>query len=470
MVTSLPRLVVAAAASGAGKTTVATGLMAALRRRGLRVSGHKVGPDYIDPGFHALACGRPGRNLDPRLVGEERVAGLLLHGASTPAPADVAVIEGVMGLFDGAEDPAGFASTAHVARLVRAPVLLVLDVRGQARTAAAVVAGLRAYDPELRIGAVVLNRVGSPGHERTVRAALTELGVPVAGVISRRDEVAAPSRHLGLVPVAERSDQSSAVVQALAELVDQTVDLDAVLALARTAAPLPAQGWNPTRELTTPGWALPDPGDASAAVTAAEPAAGPVVAVAGGPAFTFGYAETEELLTAAGAQVVRFDPLSDADLPAATSAVVIGGGFPEVYAEALGANSGLRQTLADFDGPILAECAGLLYLGRELDGVPMVGRLPVHARMTSRLKLGYRRATAATDSVLADAGTVVTGHEFHRTSTDPQAGARPAWAWDGAAHGFVQDRIHASYLHLHPAGNPGSMLRFVRAAAGLTKE
>jgi cobyrinic acid a,c-diamide synthase len=460
----LPRLVVAAAASGSGKTTVATGLMAALRHRGLQVSGHKVGPDYIDPGFHSLACSRPGRNLDPRLVGEDRVPGLLLHAAATPVPADVAVIEGVMGLFDGADDPAGFASTAHVARLVQAQVLLVLDVRGQARTAAAVVAGLRGYDPAVRIGAVVVNRVGSPGHERTVRSALAELGVPVAGVIPRRAEIAAPSRHLGLVPVAERSAESSAVVRALGELVGETVDLDAVLALARTAPPLPGPAWDPVRELaahhrhSTPVRA--------ASVTAT----GPVVAVAGGPAFTFGYAETEELLAAAGARVVRFDPLSDVDLPADTSAVVIGGGFPEMYAEALGANTGLRRAVADFDGPIVAECAGLLYLGRELDGVPMVGRLPVHARMTPRLRLGYRRATAANDSVLATAGTVVTGHEFHRTSTDPQAGAVPAWRWDGAAHGFIQGRVHASYLHLHPAGNPGSMLRLVRAAAGGTKE
>jgi cobyrinic acid a,c-diamide synthase len=474
----LPRVVIAAASSGSGKTTVATGLVAALHRRGLAVSPHKVGPDYIDPGYHALACGRPGRNLDPWLVGPERIVPLLRHGAATPsvsvaassvaassaaAPplADVAVVEGVMGLYDGASprpglDP-GFASTAHVARLTGSPVIVVLDTRSQARTAAAVVLGLRAFDPGVRIGGVILNRVGSGNHETLLCGAMAEIGVPVLGVVRRREELAAPSRHLGLVPVAERAAASVAVVDALAEAVGEGVDLDAVLALARTAPPLTEPAWDAVREVGGPL----STGD------------GPLVAVAAGPAFTFGYAETGELLAAAGARVTGFDPLRDAALPPGTQGLVIGGGFPEVYAEALSANGSLRAELAAFDGPVLAECAGLLYLGESLDGAPMVGRLPVRARMTNRLTLGYREAVSASPSCVGAVGETVRGHEFHKTATDPRCGADPAWRWDGVGHGFVEGpggRVNASYLHTHWAGHPSSARRFVAACLGATAE
>jgi cobyrinic acid a,c-diamide synthase len=443
----LPRLVVAAPASGSGKTTVATGLIAALHRRGLAVSPHKVGPDYIDPGYHALACGRPGRNLDPWLVGGSRVAPLLLHGATVPAPADIAVIEGVMGLYDGASARPGFGSTAHVARLASAPVVIVLDTRSMARTAAAVVAGLRAFDERIRIGGVVLNRVGSPSHERMLRAALAEVGVDVLGAIPRAEALGTPSRHLGLVPVAERAAASLDVVDELAATVERHLDLDAVLALARDAAPLDVAAWDPAVEVGGP-------------VTSTEP----VVAVASGPAFTFGYAETGELLEAAGARVVGFDPLRAAALPPGTRGVVIGGGFPEVYVEALSSNASLRAELAAFDGPILAECAGLLYLCESLDGAPMVGRICARSRMTPHLTLGYREAVAATPSCVAGSGATVHGHEFHRTVTEPAHGTTPAWGWDGAWHGFVAGPLHASYLHTHWAGCPCAARRFLEAA------
>ncbi|RAO39326.1 Hydrogenobyrinic acid a,c-diamide synthase (glut amine-hydrolyzing) [Micromonospora saelicesensis] len=443
---SLPRVVVAAPASGHGKTTVATGLLAALRRRGLTVSPHKVGPDYIDPGYHALAAGRPGRNLDPFLVGADRIAPLLRHGASVPTPADIAVVEGVMGLHDGAVGRRDYASTAHVARLIEAPVLLVLDTTAQGRSAAALTLGMAAFDPAVRIGGVILNRVGSPRHETLLRDALAEVGVPVLGAVTRAAEVAAPARHLGLVPVAERAPESVAIVTALAELVEATVDLDAVLALARTAPPL-----------TTPAW------DPVAAVGGPAGVERPRVALAGGPAFTFSYAETAELLTAAGADVVTVDPLRDPALPTGTRAVVIGGGFPEAYAQTLADNTALRAELAGFDGPIVAECAGLLYLGRSLDGVPMCGRLDLTARMTDRLTLGYREALAVTDSPVARAGEPVRGHEFHRTTTDPGHGDAPAWRWNDTEHGFVAGRVHASYLHTHWAGHPEAARRLVEA-------
>jgi cobyrinic acid a,c-diamide synthase len=449
-VVSVPRVVIAAPSSNAGKTSVTTGLVAALTARGLAVSPHKVGPDYIDPGYAGLAAGRPGRNLDPWLVGEERIAPLFLHGARG---ADVAVVEGVMGLFDGATHPTvepGFASTAHVAGLLRAPVVLVVDASSQARSVAALVHGFATFDPGVRLGGVVLNRVGSDRHEAILREALGAAGVPVLGALRRLAELGTPSRHLGLVPAAERSAEALATVRRLGEVVAAGVDLDAVLRLARTAPDLPAAPWDPAAEV-------------------ARTEGRPRIAVAGGAAFTFGYAENAELLAAAGAEVVAVDPLRDEALPEGTAGLVVGGGFPEVYADALSANETLRAdvaALAARGGPVAAECAGLLYLSRELDGAPMCGVLDVATAMTPRLTLGYRAAVAVTDSVLAPAGTRVRGHEFHRTAATPAAGAGPAWQWSAAGpEGFVTGSVHASYLHLDWAGSPALAERFVAACA-----
>jgi cobyrinic acid a,c-diamide synthase len=455
VVTDIPRIVVAAPSSNAGKTSITTGLIAALNGRGLTVSPHKVGPDYIDPGYHGLAAGRPGRNLDPWLVGEERIAPLFLRGALHPRPADVAVVEGVMGLFDGAAHPSvepGFASTAHVARLLRAPVVLVVDAASQAHSVAALVHGFATFDPAVRLGGVVLNRVGSDRHETILREALGAAGVPVLGAVRRDDRLHTPSRHLGLVPAAERSAAAVDTVRRLGEVVAGGVDLTAVLALARSAPPLAGPAWDPAAE------ASPVPGR-------------PRIAVAGGPAFTFGYAENTELLEAAGAEVVTVDPLRDAALPEATAGLVVGGGFPEVHAADLSANETLRAdvaSLAGRGGPVAAECAGLLYLARELDGSPMCGVLDVATAMGGRLTLGYREAVAPGDSVLAVAGTRVRGHEFHRTTALPAAGPAPAWQWSAtAAEGFVQGGVHASYLHLNWAGSPALARRFTAACAAV---
>ena len=425
------RVVVAAPASGQGKTTVATGLMAALRRSGLRVSGHKVGPDYIDPGYHVLATGRPGRNLDPWLVGEERVAPLFAHGA---AGADVAVVEGVMGLFDGAAGRGGFASTAHVARLLDAPVVLVVDASRMSTSVAALVRGFAAFDPDVRVAGVVLNRVGSERHEEMLRAALSD--VPVLGVIRRHAGMVTPSRHLGLVPAAERSREAVAAVEQMGDVVAESVDLEAVVRLARSADPLRVSPWQP--------WS---------------PFASRRAAFFGGASFTFGYTEHVEMLASAGTEVAVVDPLHDETLPDGTDLLVMGGGFPEVYVEQLSANERLRRSVAAYDGRVLAECAGLLYLCRDLDGLPMAGLVDAHASMTESLSMGYREARAATDSVLACAGTRVRGHEFHRTKVMPEHGADPAWSWgsgDDVAEGYVarDGRVHASYLHTHWAGLP----------------
>ncbi|QDY76147.1 cobyrinate a,c-diamide synthase [Streptomyces qinzhouensis] len=456
------RLVVAAPSSGSGKTTVATGLMAAFAGTGLAVSPHKVGPDYIDPGYHALATGRPGRNLDAYLCGPELVEPLFRHGAEG---CDLAVVEGVMGLYDGASGLGELASTAQVAKLLRAPVVLVVDASSQSRSVAALAHGFISFDPEVRIGGIILNKVGSPRHEQLLRDALEAVGVPVLGALPRGASVATPSRHLGLVPTAERTTEAVDAVAAMAALVREHCDLPGLLALARSAPALTAPAWSPAPEAR--------PGDAPAgpAGRGRAPGAGPVIAVAGGVAFTFGYTEHSELLRAYGADVVTFDPVRDTALPEGTSGIVIGGGFPEVYAEALSANEPMRRAVAEFarrGGPVAAECAGLLYLTRSLDGLPMCGVLGADARMTQRLTLGYRDAVAVGDSVLAAAGTRIRGHEFHRTVVEPGTGATPAWGLlrpERRTEGFVHRGVHASYLHTHWAAVPAVAARFVEECA-----
>ncbi|MFI0966709.1 cobyrinate a,c-diamide synthase [Streptomyces sp. NPDC021080] len=478
MTSSVPRLVVAAPSSGSGKTTVATGLMAAFAGRGLAVSPHKVGPDYIDPGYHALATGRTGRNLDAYLCGTELIGPLFAHGARG---CDIAVVEGVMGLYDGAAGEGELASTAQVAKLLRAPVVLVVDASSQSRSVAALVHGFASWDPEVRIGGVILNKVASDRHEDLLRDALDSSGVPVLGVLRRAPQVDTPSRHLGLVPVAERRAEAVSAVAAMAAQVSDGCDLDALAALARSAGALSGTAWDaaeavdlpthdhPTRSAEKRG--LLRAGASGEALTVHPTrSAGrraPVVAVAGGEAFTFSYAEHVELLTAAGAEVVTFDPLRDEQLPDGTGGLVIGGGFPEVYAAELSANEPLRKAvaaLAESGAPVAAECAGLLYLCRELDGRPMCGVLDATARMDERLTLGYRDAVALGDSVLAAAGTRMRGHEFHRTVVEPGAGPVPAWGMrspERRVEGFVQQGVHASYLHTHWASEPGVARRFV---------
>ncbi len=448
----IPRVVVAAPGSDHGKTSVTTGLLGALRQRGLAVSPHKVGPDYIDPGYHALAAGRAGRNLDPWLVGEDQILPMFAHGASTPAPADIAIIEGVMGLFDGASGQGDFASTAHVARLLGAPVILVVDAAGFSSSAAALLHGFATFDPGTRIGGVIFNKVGSAYHEQLLRDAAGVAGVPVLGAIRRLDQLAVPSRHLGLIPVPELGGNADTAVDALTAVVADRVDLEAVLRLARTAPALAD---------------TPDIITERAVVTLPRPR----IAVAAGAAFTFGYAEHPELLAAAGAEVVAFDPLRDEKLPDDVHGLVIGGGFPEEHAADLSANASLRAevgALARAGAPVIAECAGLLYLSQSLDGHPMCGVLDADTAMTGRLTLGYRDAVALTGSPLAPAGRRVHGHEFHRTTVRPGALQANAWRWRAAdavvTEGFVSGQVHASYLHAHWIGIPGAAARITAAA------
>jgi len=448
---SVPAVVIAAPASGSGKTTVATGLMGALRRAGRRVAPFKVGPDFIDPGYHGLAAKRPGRNLDPVLVGEPLIGPLYRHGS---AGADIAVVEGVMGLFDGRieENTTGTAigSTAHVAALLGAPVILVIDARGQSHSIAALLHGFSTFDQSVRIAGAILNRVGSPRHEDVLRQACEQAGVPVVGAIPRADELSVPSRHLGLITAVEHGEQARAAVDAMIELVGRHVDVAGIEAAA--ASRMTARPWNP----------------AVAAPTAADV----TVALAAGKAFSFGYTEHAELLRAAGAEVVEFDPLTD-PLPPQTAALVLPGGFPEQFSTELSTNDVVRQQIHDLaasGAPIHAECAGLTYLVDDLDGYPMCGVLSGSARFTDRLTLGYREAVAVADSALHAVGERTVGHEFHRTTVTFADNYPPAWIFAGrdvakVRDGAVDRGVHASYLHTHPAAHPQAATRFVAAAA-----
>lgn len=444
----IPRIVVAGTSSGAGKTTIACGLIGALRARGLSVQGFKVGPDYIDPSYHALASGRPGRNLDAFLSGPELMAPLVRHGGQG---ADVAVIEGVMGLFDGASGRGELASTGHVSKLLGAPVLLVVDAESMARSAAAIVHGYRTFDPDIEVAGVVFNRVGSDTHEQLLREAVEPLGVPVVGALRRDERVTAPERHLGLVPAPERVAGTRAALAALTESVERNVDLDAVLRLAHASSAQPGEAWSPE--------------------PAGAPATGARIAIARGPAFSFHYEENLELLAAAGAELVPFDPLGDEALPPQVGALVLAGGFPEVFGAELEANEPLRTEVARFavsGRPVLAECGGLLYLCRELDGHEMCGAIPARGSMTRRLTLGYREATAETATPWIEAGERVRGHEFHYSQVEVDAEERPAWrlASRGGerSEGYAAGALQASYLHVHWAAHPYLALRFAHAA------
>jgi cobyrinic acid a,c-diamide synthase len=355
-------------------------------------------------------------------------------------------------MFDGASGRGELASTAHVAKLLRAPVLLVVDANAMARSAAAIVHGYRTFDPDVDVAGVIFNRVGSDHHEELLRDAVADLGVPVLGALRRDARVVAPERHLGLVPAVEREERTRAALDALAEAVARYADLEAIERLARAAPDVLGAAWSP------------DP--------PSEPvASGTRIAIARGPAFSFHYEENLELLAAAGAELVGFDSTLDEALPEGARALILAGGFPEVFGAELEANARLRAAIARFarDGrPILAECGGLLYLCETLDDHAMCGVLPARGRMAGRLTLGYREATAATATPWLDAGTRVRGHEFHYSALETPGG-EPAWtlAVRGAMRpdGIVAGGVQAGYLHVHWAAHPDVALRFARAAA-----
>ncbi|MEU8237478.1 cobyrinate a,c-diamide synthase [Actinoplanes missouriensis] len=439
-----------APASGHGKTAIAVGLLAAIAARGIPAAGFKVGPDHTDAAYLGLAAGRPGRNLDPRLVGAQRVGPLFAHGA---AGTQLAVVEGAMGLFDSLTGQPEVDGTAAVAAALRAPVVLVIDVAAMGHSLAALVHGFRMFDEMVHLGGVILNKVASARHEQMLRSAMDDIGMPVLGALHRGElPNVLPARAHGLVPVAHRTVEAGRAVRRLGEAVATMLDMDRLMALAGSAPALPGPIWTPS--------------EAVGALDGSDQR--PIIALAGGQGAPYTYVETAELLAAAGADVAVVDPLRDESLPPGTRGLIVGAGLPEGYAEELSANHRLSAAVAQFarDGwPVVAEGIAFPWLTRELDGRPMCGVLDATAATGEQTVAGYREATAPGTSVLAPAGARITGYKQHRAIVAPRAGSAPAWTWSGGnPEGFVWRQVHASQLGLHWAAAPEIARRVVAAA------
>ena len=441
---------VAGTHSGVGKTTVATGIMAALRHRGVMVGAAKVGPDFIDTGYHTLATGRPSRNLDAWICGEKAIVPLAGRaGAGT----DLLVVVGVMGLFDGASEevPTGelpTASTAAVTRTLEAPGVLVIDASAMSQSVAALVHGYSTLSPDVHIRGVILNRVGSDAHEDGLRRALEPLGTEVIGCLRRDDSFEWRDRHLGLIPVVERPQEIARSLERLGAAIERSVDLDAIVRLAGTAASVGYEALAP---------ALPQTNR-------------PVrIAVAGGEAFSFVYPDNTERLQEAGAEIVPVDPVRDDRLPDGTAALYAGGGFPEVFADQLAENRSLLEEVKQrvVGGmPVWAECGGLLWLAESLGSRSLGGVVSTRGEMTRRLTLGYRRAKVLVDNPVAAKGTELRGHEFHYSTCEPGGEALELSGRQGTRReGFATETLLATYLHLHLGADVEVAERFVRAAA-----
>ncbi|AEB12725.1 cobyrinate a,c-diamide synthase [Marinithermus hydrothermalis] len=435
-------LVIAAPHSGAGKTTVSAVLAAAFTSMGLAVQPYKVGPDYIDPTHLTAAAGRTARTLDGFFLEEPELLEVFRRGA---LGADLALIEGVMGLFDGADAVGRVASTAQVAKLLRAPVVLVVDAAAMAGSVAALARGFRDHDPEVWLAGVIANRVGGERHAALLAEALEAAGIPWLGYLPRGAGLELPERHLGLVLAGEARLERDRLVRAA-----RTLDLEGLLRLARAASPLPA-----------PPHRLPTQRRAPRAR----------IGIARDAAFGFYYPEVLEVLEQLGAELVPFSPLTDPEPPPGVGALWLGGGYPERFARELSANRGMRAAIRHFKGPIYAECGGLMYLSEALvtpeGAFPMVGLVPGAATMQARPVLGYRAVEALADSPLARRGWRLKGHEFHYSTRPPTP--RPAWRQVGGTvvEGYTDGRVLASYVHLYLPAAPEAAERFVEAASGL---
>jgi len=447
-------VVIAAAASGSGKTTLSLGLMAALSRRGLVVAPFKVGPDFIDPGHHRRVSGRNSRNLDGWMLSQAFNTDCFRRHATG---ADIAVVEGVMGLFDGYDGRSEAGSTAQMAKWLGLPVLLVVNARSMARSAAALVQGFENFDRELIFAGVVFNNLGSPRHHEYLSAALEDtVRMPCLGGIPRTADISMPERHLGLV-TQEDHPLSADATDRLARLVEEHVDIDRLLDRL------------PTFELDPPAAVLP--------LSPIEP---PVrIGIARDNAFCFYYEDNLDLLAAGGAELVGFSPIADRELPHDIDGLYLGGGYPELYARQLAENADLRRQIlrCSTDGmPVYGECGGFMYLCREVadpDGrsYPMAGCLPFKTRMLGRLKaLGYREVALARDTLIGPAGLRVRGHEFHYSEIAGDAHAvgtdyrvLPRSGATATPEGYRVRRTLGSYVHLHFGSNPEAAEHFVNA-------
>ncbi len=455
MLQTLPRIVLAGASSGVGKTTMTTAFIAHVRTRGIQVQPFKVGPDYIDPSHLALAASRPCYNLDTWMMPPSRMLDVFCTAA---ASAEIAVIEGMMGLYDGERSTSDVGSTAEVAKILQAPVVLVIDAGAMARSAAAVVLGFQHLDPEVRIVGVIANRVGGAGHARLLQEAIeAETGIPFLGYMRHSPDTLVPERHLGLVPAAERV-VSTEQLTALGQQFGQTCDSEKLLALARKVPPIEHSSQDPFSSKET----------TSERVN---------IAIAQDEAFNFYYPDTLDLLRLAGAELVPFSPLHDSVLPENIGGIYVGGGFPEEYAQRLAANASMRAALARLlqkGMPCYTECGGFMYLCQSIriasgEELPMVGAIARQSVMSSDrggLVIGYREATALRDTLLTRQGEVVRGHEFHYSCLNaPVAREDAAYEFTarGQVEGFAQGNLLATYVHLSFSGFPLAAQRFVAA-------
>jgi len=448
--------------SGVGKTTITTAVMAAMSEQGYNVQPYKVGPDYIDPSYHNLATGNRCRNLDAWMLTESMLHTLFTKSA---AKADIAVIEGVMGLFDGSSGTGDHGSSAHIAKLLKCPVILIVDVKSMARSAAAIVLGYRDFDPDLNLAGVILNRIGSERHLRMVREAIeTYCEVPVIGYIKKNASLELPSRHLGLVPTVEGGALTDRV-RALADEIKDGIDIGNLVQIAQSAQPLEV-----TRDIR------------DKLIQAKENGCNERVkiGIAWDEAFSFYYQDGLEALENQGAQLVKFSPLHDTHLPEGIDGLYIGGGFPEVFLGELAVNQGLIREIRDAGQagmPVFAECGGLMYLCQaivDFDGgeYPMVGLVPGKSIMERKLAgMGYVEAESITDNILSGAGNKIKGHEFHYSRLEPVSGEEFKYAFrlyrnryrDTIPEGYAGGNILASYLHAHFASDPELAERFVGA-------
>ena len=445
----IPRLVVAGTHSGVGKTTIAAALMAAFSRRGLRVQPFKVGPDFIDGGFHEAACGRPSRNLDGWMLSRETN---LQTFARACADADLAIVEGVMGLFDGHSATDASGSTAEMASWLSAPILLVADASAMARSVAALVHGFETFRPDLDVAGVVFNRVAGDGHAAILRDAVRHCcrALPL-GSLPVDEKISLPSRHLGLVLAAEAL--TPARLDDLAVWIAGHTDLDALLDIAIGRAP--------ALHVSLPEFAAPEPPRAR-------------IAIARDAAFCFYYRDNLDLLRTSGAELVEFSPIADRALPSDVTGLYLGGGYPELHAGALSANLSMLETIRCFAAsghPIYAECGGFMYLTQAIvdkDGheYPVAGLFPTRARMQPQLAaLGYLEVEAPSDTLWLRSGERLRGHEFRHSEIDPMPSAirRSLQLSNGRAEGYTTDSVLAGYAHLHFGSAPQFARRFVQA-------
>lgn len=439
----IPRIVLAGTHSGVGKTTLATGLMAALKKRGRPIQGYKVGPDYIDPSYHAAATGIASRNLDRWLLGEH-LPSVFFQSAKERW----AVIEGVMGLFDGMSGTAGFGSTADVAKLLKAPVLLIVDAASMSRSVAALVHGFKTFDPEVDLQGVILNRVKSLAQEKILREALQDLQIPVLGVLPKDVTLHLPERHLGLIPVGE-GGLLEGFIDTLSQLITDHVDLEQIERLM----------------LSGPDF---DEAVKTASVQPTFPKDKFRLGLARDEAFLFYYQDALDLAERLGCTIVPFSPLHDHTLPGKLDGIFLGGGFPELHLNQLSENVSFIDSLRAFEAsgkPIYAECGGYMYLGKSITDfeghtLPMAGLIPMNAEMTQRLQgIGYRRGVFQEDNFLGPRGMEIQGHEFHYSRVTFESEVPAAYELfkgDQAdrMEGYARDNLVASYLHLHFAGQP----------------